>query len=147
MYLIAGVDAGIHVGYALLDLNGTLIKAGRKRDAGEEDIIRIINYFGTPSVIASDVSPPAKFASKIAARFNTRLFHPRKSMTVEEKRHIGKDILDPHIRDAYAAAVKAFRKYANRLRQIEKTDKKNKDELKHLLIQGTAIGKIISKRV
>ncbi len=145
MYLIVGLDAGIHVGYALLDLNGTLVKAGREREASEGDVIRIINRFGTPSIIASDVSPPARFVSKIAARFNTRLFHPRKSMSVEEKRRIGKDILDPHTRDAYAAAVKAFRKYANRLRQIEKTGRRDKEELKHLLIQGTAVGKITKK--
>ena len=145
LFIIAGVDPGITVGYAIIDLNGKVVKVGSLREGSEEDVIRIISCFGTPSLVAGDTAPPAGFVSKIAARFNVRLFHPRKSMTIEEKRHIAKEILNPHMRDACAAAIKAYRKYANRLRQIEKMKRKNSDELKHLLIQGKAIGKFIKK--
>ena len=147
MYIIAGVDAGINVGYAILDLNGKLVDTGCEKEANDEKVVQIISRVGIPSIIASDVSPPAHFVSKVAARFNLRLFHPRKNLSLEEKRHIAKEIMDPHIRDAYAATVKAYRKYANRLRQIEKMQTGfDKDNLKHQLIQGKAIGKLVKKK-
>ena len=146
VYVIAGVDAGINVGYAILDLNGKLLSAGCEKELNDEAVVKKISLVGIPSIIASDVSPPAHFVSKVAARFNARLFHPRKSLSMEEKRHIAKDIMEPHIRDAYAAAVKAYRKYANRLRQIEMMQRLDKDALKHQLIQGKAIGKLIKRK-
>ena len=86
------------------------------------------------------------FVQKIAARFHVKLFHPRKSLSQEQKRMIGREIVNPHIRDAYAAAVKAYRRYADRLRQIDRMDVPNRDELKHLVITGFPIGKILKKR-
>jgi len=65
-----------------------------------------------------------------------KVFSPSKSLTLKEKRIIGKNIVDAHVRDAYAAAIKAYRHYANRLRQIEK------EKLKHLVISGHAVGKL-----
>jgi hypothetical protein len=146
IYLIAGIDAGIKTGYAFLDLSGNLVCSGVEKDANDERIVRIISSIGSPSVIASDTSPPSHFVQKIAARFHVRLFHPRKSLSQEQKRMIGREIVNPHIRDAYAAAVKAYRRYGNRLRQIDRMDVPNRDELKHLVISGFPIGKVLKKR-
>ncbi len=77
---------------------------------------------------------------KIAARFNVRVFSPKESLTRVEKRIIGKGIDDVHIRDSYAAAVKAYRRYQNRLRQIEAMEVREKDELKKMVIIGEKIG-------
>lgn len=142
----------------MLDLSGNLVCSGVEKEANDERIVRIISSVGRPSVIASDTSPPSSFVQKVAARFHTKLFHPKKSLTQEEKRTIGKNINDPHVRDAYAAAVKAFRRYADRLRQIDNMDLDNieilsrgrdrrsrnvddHDSLKHLIIKGEPIGK------
>ena len=148
IYIIAGIDAGIKTGYALLDLSGNLVCSGVEKEANDERVVRIISSVGTASVIASDTCPPSHFVQKIAARFQTRLFHPRKSLSQEQKRMIGRDIANPHIRDAYAAAVKAYRRYADRLRQIERMDlsEGEKERLKHLVISGFPIGKIVKKR-
>ena len=56
-----------------------------------------------------------------------------------EKREIGRGIDDVHIRDSYAAAVKAFRRYQNRLRQIDAMEVEGKDELKRMVIVGKKI--------
>ncbi len=143
MYLIVGLDAGIKTGYVLLNLDGEIIASGVEKEASHERIVKIISDIGTPSLIATDVSRPPHFIRKVAARFHAKIFHPRKSITVEEKKSLGKRIVDPHIRDAYSAAVKAHRHYANRFRQVDKMkiSKKEKDKLKHLLIRGKAIGK------
>ena len=144
LHLIIGVDPGINVGYAALDLNGKLIASGCVRDANEEDIVRIISKYGIPSIVGSDVSPPPYFVCKVAARFNVRVNCPRESMTTDEKKEIGKDIADPHTRDAYSAAIKAYRNYANRLRQIDSIETNlDKDKLKNLIIQGAPIAKVI----
>ncbi|MBS3067365.1 DUF460 domain-containing protein [Candidatus Micrarchaeota archaeon] len=144
MYVIVGIDAGINVGYAVLDLNGALVAAGVEKEANDETIVRIVAKIGIPSLVASDVSPAPSFVSKVAARFNVRVFTPNKSMTADEKRLIGSNIIDPHIRDAYAAAVKAYRNYANRLRQVDKLGTlEDKNKLKHLIIQGQALAKIL----
>ncbi len=143
-YVIVGIDAGINVGYAVLDLNGALVAAGVEKEANDETIVKMISQVGIPSLVASDVHPPSSFVSKVAARFNVKVFYPQKSMTIDEKRLISRNILDPHIRDAYAAAVKAYRNYANRLRQVDKLGTlEDKNRLKHLIIQGQALTKIL----
>lgn len=76
----------------------------------------------------------------MAARLNARVFSPKESLTKLEKRDIGKEIDDVHMRDSYAAAVKAYRRYQNRLRQIEHMNVQNKEELKKMIIIGKRIG-------
>ena len=143
MYLIVGLDAGIKTGYVILNLNGEIITSGVEKEASHERIVKIISDIGTPSLIATDVARPPRFIQKVGARFNAKVFSPQKSILVEEKKQIGKGIVDPHIRDSYSAAVKAYRHYANRFRQVDKKkiDTQEKDKLKHLLIRGKPIGK------
>ncbi len=143
IYIIVGIDAGINTGYAVLDLNGRLVGSGCEKEASDKRIVKAISRLGVPVLIASDTSPPSHFVQKIAARFNVRVFSPKESLSRLEKRSIGKGMDDVHIRDAYAAAVKAYRRYQNRLRQIEAMDVKNKEELKRMVIVGERIaGKI-----
>jgi predicted RNase H-like nuclease (RuvC/YqgF family) len=138
--VIVGIDPGIKTGYSVLDLNGELIASGCEKEASDERIIKIISKVGIPVLIASDTSPPSSFVQKLAARLNAKVFSPKQSLTKLEKREIGKGIDDPHMRDSYAAAVKAYRRYANRLRQIEAMDVADKDELKRMIIVGKRIG-------
>ena len=126
-------------------MNGELIASGCVKEAGDEQVIRLIMKTGKPVIIASDTSPPSHFVQKIAARFNIRVFHPKESMTQAEKKIIGRGIVNPHIRDSYAAAVKAYRRYANRLRQIENMDAQNKEELKRMAIVGKRISDAIEE--
>ena len=139
IYTIVGVDAGIHVGYAVLNLSGKLVASGTLKGASSEKLIEVIFSFGIPLLIAADTSPPSHFVQKVSARLNVKLFHPQESMSKVEKKQIAKDIDDPHIRDSYSAAVKAYRKYQNRLRQIDSSSHSNKEELKKFVIIGERI--------
>jgi predicted RNase H-like nuclease (RuvC/YqgF family) len=130
----------------MLDLSGNLVCSGVEKEANHERIVKIISSVGSPSLIASDTSPPSHFVQKVAARYQLKLFHPKRSLSKEQKRIIGRDIFDPHIRDAYAAAVKAYRRYADRLRQIDCMDVPDRDTLKHMVITGYPIGKVLKKR-
>ena len=113
--------------------------SGCKKEASDEKIVNIISKVGVPVLIASDTSPPSHFVQKIAARLNVKVFSPKESLTKLEKRAIGKDIDDVHIRDAYAAAVKAYRRYQNRLRQIDSMPVAGKEELKKMVMTGKRI--------
>jgi hypothetical protein len=139
IYVIVGIDPGIKTGYAVLDLAGRLVASGCEKEASDERIIRAISEAGVPVLVASDTRPPSHFVQKVAARLNVRVFAPRESMTKIEKKEIGSIIDDAHIRDSYAAAVKAYRKYQNRLRQIDKMDVSGKEELKRMVIVGQKI--------
>lgn len=139
-HIIAGIDPGATVGIAILDLSGRRI-ALRSTNGGMADAVRLIESFGTPSLIATDVSPPPEAAQKIASYFSCRLFYPRQNVREEEKRAIarGSPIQNNHERDAYAASVLAYRSHANKLRQIDAlADLKqgDKDRIKHLMLRG-----------
>ncbi|MEW6723059.1 MAG: DUF460 domain-containing protein [Candidatus Micrarchaeota archaeon] len=139
MYVIVGIDPGIKTGFAVLDLSGRLVGSGCEKEASDERIVGLVSRYGIPVLVAADTHPPSHFVQKIAARLNVRVFSPKESMTKLEKKTIGALIEDVHIRDSYAAAVKAYRKYANRLRQIDSMDVSGKEELKRMVIRGERI--------
>ncbi len=139
MFVIAGIDPGIKTGYAVLDLDGRLVSCGCVKEASDEALVRIISAAGIPVLIASDTSPPSHFVQKIASRLNVRVCSPRESMSRLEKRRIGAEIGDPHVRDAYAAAVKAYRRFQNRLRQIDADGIGGKEERKRMALTGRRV--------
>ncbi len=142
MYLIIGIDPGLNVGYAALDLNGILVDAGVVKYKNSDKVVGIIAAMGIPLLAACDVAKPPHFVKKIARRFAIKVHCPSKNLTQEEKQVMTKDALDPHIRDAYAAAIKAYRKYSNRFKRINKVYPEKSEEYKRLVIEGKAVGKI-----
>ncbi|MFH0737137.1 MAG: DUF460 domain-containing protein [Candidatus Micrarchaeota archaeon] len=138
-----GIDPGIKTGYAILDLDGRLVGSGCEKEASDERIVKAVSSVGIPVLVAADTHPPSHFVQKVAARLNVRVFSPRESMSKLEKRRIGASIADVHTRDAYAAAVKAYRHYANRLRQIDRMDAPGKEELKKMAITGVRLSDVL----
>jgi predicted RNase H-like nuclease (RuvC/YqgF family) len=96
-------------------------------------------------IVASDTSPPSHFIRKISARLGAKIFYPRKSLSQFEKRRIGAGFVNPHIRDAYSAAIKALRRYSNRFRQIDAMGREDSDELKKIAISGKRVMEEIRK--
>lgn len=141
-----GLDAGINSACALLNLNGQIIYSSSQKEANESKIVELISSIGIPLIVASDTSPPSHFVEKVAARFNVKVFSPKKSLTKEEKRLMAGQISDPHIRDSLAAAKKAYRKFENKLRQIDATnyDASMKKELKKFAILGKRLSDLKS---
>lgn len=142
MYLIIGIDPGLNVGYSALDLNGKLVGAGVVKYKNSDKIVGIVANIGIPLLVGCDVAKAPHFVKTIARRFNVKVHCPSKNMTQEEKQIIAKDSMDPHIRDAYAAAIKAYRKYSNRFKRIDKLYPEKSEEYKRLIIEGKAVGKI-----
>ncbi len=114
-----------------------------KKNAKAEEMLEEIRKVGIPVLLASDTSPPPHFVKKMAAMLNVKLIYPKESMRREEKKELGRRIKNEHIRDSYAAAIKAYRRYANRLRQIERMEREDREELKRMVIEGKRIGEVV----
>ena len=128
---------------AAIGLDGRKV-ALRSTMGGFSDAARIIETFGTPSLVACDTNPAPEAALRLASYFSCRLFVPRESVREDDKRSVarGAGTSNTHERDAYCAAVFAYREHANKLRQIDALEGLTHDErdrIKHLLLRGVRV--------
>ena len=142
-HIIVGLDPGATFGMAAIGLDGRKV-AMRSTMGGFSDAARIIETFGTPSLVACDTNPAPEAALRLASYFSCRLFVPRESVREEDKRQVarGAGTSNTHERDAYCAAVFAYRAHANKLRQIDALADLTHDErdrIKHLLLRGVRV--------
>ncbi len=140
-HVIVGIDPGSTIGVAILDLSGNKLSTGSFSGGGISEAVSFIEKNGTPSLIACDVFPAPDFASKLASYFSCRLHSPARNIREEDKRLVarGAGVENNHERDAYCAAVFAFRAHANKLRQIDSLDEfpsEDKEKVKHLILKG-----------
>ena len=118
--MIAGVDAGATTAYAVLTLEGEVIRIASKKDAGNEFLISGISNSGTPVFIASDTNPPNDTARRLKRAFACRLYYPRKSLSTVDKEMLCKSykVRNAHERDALSAAIKCANEISSKMRQL-----------------------------
>ncbi|WP_456422263.1 DUF460 domain-containing protein [Thermococcus sp.] len=152
--VIVGIDPGITVGIAVIDLNGNVVALHSERNMPVGEVFRFISEIGHPVVVATDVSPAPGFVEKIARSFKANLFVPRESLRIDEKnellRNLGIKVEDDHQRDALAAAYKAYLRLKPKLEHVEARLReagliKRADEVKALVIQGYNLGEAMQK--
>ncbi|NYZ79146.1 DUF460 domain-containing protein [Candidatus Micrarchaeota archaeon] len=144
--MIVGIDPGTTIGYAIFDLDMNPLLIGSKREMSKEELADMIRKKGKPSLLACDVNPAPDLLLKLASYFNTRIFIPEKDMGDREKSKLvkGMEFSNEHEMDAAAAAMKAFRFYENKLRQIDRVLKEKgisgkAGEIKHLVLNNTSL--------
>ncbi len=144
--MIVGIDPGTTIGYAIFDLEMNPVLIGSKREMSKEELAGIIRKKGKPSLLACDVNPAPDLLLKLASYFNTRIFIPEKDMGDREKSELvkGMEFSNEHEMDAAASAMKAFRFYENKLRQIDRILKEKglsgkAGEIKHLVLNNTSL--------
>ena len=142
-HIIVGIDPGATFGIASVGLDGRKLSL-RSTMGGFSDAARIIETLGTPSLVACDTNPAPEAALRLASYFSCRLFVPRESVREEDKRQVarGAGTSNTHERDAYCAAVFAYRAHANKLRQIDalsELEHGEKERIKHLLLRGVRV--------
>lgn len=158
--IIVGFDPGLTAGIAILDLSGNLIAVKSCKEISKAEIIKYIIGYGKTILVATDVYPPPKMVKKLATTLNSKIFSPDKTFTVSSKIELVESYLNEisatkypenaHERDALAAAIKTYKHYQNKLRQIEKRAEKLElsfgevDEVKRMVILGTPISKAIN---
>jgi len=161
-YLIVGVDPGISTGIAALDLEGRPVLALSRRGIDREEVVELIRRHGVPVLVATDVNPAPEFARKLAGMLRVPLYTPPSSLSVEEKREIFeayassypglRRVSDSHVRDALAAAVKAYRAYQSKLRQVESYLNRigpdlDHEEIKAAVIRGKSLAEAVEKAI
>ncbi|NJE30165.1 DUF460 domain-containing protein [Thermococcus sp. 18S1] len=152
--IIVGIDPGITVGIAAIDLNGRIVALHSQRNMPIGEVFRFISDVGHPVIVATDVSPAPGFVEKIARSFKANLFVPRESLRVQDKnellRDLGITVEDDHQRDALAAAYKAYLRLKPKLEHVDARLReagliKKSDEVKALVIQGYNLGEAMQK--
>jgi predicted RNase H-like nuclease (RuvC/YqgF family) len=114
--VILGIDPGMSVGVAILDLAGTPLLVKSFKTPDRELILRTILSIGRPLLVAVDVAKPPELVEKIASMLDAILYTPEQDLSVEEKnsltsRYVERynvELEDSHARDALAAAIKAY---------------------------------------
>jgi len=89
----------------------------------EPRLYRFAQGYGSPVVVATDVSDPPDAVKRLCSTFGAKLFLPPEDMGVEEKRELvrrfGVHVKTTHERDAVAAAIKAYTFYSKLLDSIK----------------------------
>ena len=119
--LILGFDPGTTVGYALLDLEGNLIKANSTKEHTFSSLLLEITNYGRIIIVAADKHKSPHAAAKIASSIGAKLILPNKDLSADEKRILAKDysVKNIHESDALAAALHAYKNLKPRLQKIE----------------------------
>ncbi len=140
--MIVGIDAGKTAAVACIALDGKFIHAAHKTFGGYDWMVSEIREIGIPSVIATDKIRPNALVRRVNAAFNSRLSLPDRDLQLQEKRQIAKaaNLKNRHEQDAYAAAIKAYYRYANKLNQANRSIAGMGSEL-----HDTIMAKIITK--
>ncbi len=161
--IIVGIDPGMSVGLAVIDLNGNLLTLKTMRRASRSEIVEEILNHGYPVIIATDVNPPPKSVVRIAGMFDSKLMVAKYDMKADEKKRIVADyeelkgirVESSHERDSLAAALKVYYRVKNlvskaRLRAKEEGLSSEIDRILTKVLKGTpisvAIDEILAER-
>jgi len=159
-YLIVGIDPGVTLGLALLDLSGRPVLLSSYKEFDRTEIISVVERSGVPVLMATDVRSVPEAVKKLAAAFNVPIFSPPQDLSTMEKHEIaqsyaakyGVKIPDTHVRDALAAAVKAYRSVEQKLAQAESYLSRigldlSKDMIKVAIIRGKTIAEALEEEI
>ncbi|MET1159949.1 MAG: DUF460 domain-containing protein [Thermoprotei archaeon] len=126
--LILGVDPGVSIGIAVLDLNGIPLLVHSSKNIDRSDIVEMLIQFGEVVVVATDTAHPPELVRKLASSLNAVLYTPGQDLTTEEKQSIVNklkerypwlEVQDAHERDALAAAYKAYTYIIDKVKSID----------------------------
>lgn len=111
--LIAGIDPGATVGYAVLDTNGKLVAARQAKELDRDAVVSELSALGKVIIVATDKSKVPSFVSEVATRLGAKVSFPVQDLLVSDKREITKsgDYNGHHEMDALAAAIVALKRH------------------------------------
>lgn len=112
MLLIVGLDPGTTTAYAVLDIDGKLIKAKSHKDFGLSPVISEIVELGKAVVVGTDKKKVPNFVELFSMKTGARIISPDEDLKISDKRDAVRNfnISDEHQNDAIASAFFAFRK-------------------------------------
>ncbi len=151
--IIVGIDPGMTSAIGILDMKGNFKHVESLKDYSVSDLVNLISDLGHPAIIATDVNPVPSKVEKISRMFDSKLFIPKESLSIQKKKdlieELNVEIEDDHQMDALAAAKNAFNSYRPKFSNIEaklsEELKEKSGEIKFMVLKGTTIEKSIKK--
>jgi hypothetical protein len=121
MKLIVGVDPGTTVGFAVLDLDGKVIKIGSEKELSLDRLVSKITKLGTVIIVGCDKAKIPSFVQDFATKFHAKIISPKSDTAVVEKRSLTEKYKhsNAHEMDALSSAIFAFKKVQALLRKIK----------------------------
>jgi len=139
--LIAGVDPGTTLGYAVIGINKRLIKIGSSKQLDLSSLIKIIAGIGNILIVGTDKKRIPDFVEKFSRKIGARVIPPKNDLKIKEKKAITAEyeIKNSHEMDALASALFAYKEILPLLKKIDsylKIKKKERfsNEVKELLL-------------
>lgn len=119
--LIAGIDPGTTLGYALLDLEGKVVKINSSKQLEMSSLIMEMIKEGRVIVIGTDKGKVPKFVEKVASKIGAKTVGPEQDLRVDDKRELtkGYEFGNEHEKDALASAIYAFKRVRALLRKVD----------------------------
>ncbi len=131
-FLVAGIDVGVHVGIALIDIDGNIALLESLRSPTLSGVLETILRHGNVFSVSTDKQKMPSRAKKIASALGAREVSPAKNLTNKKKRILiedflgdGKIPLDSHAKAALAAAIFGYRKCTPKLKKLREKLEKN----------------------
>jgi uncharacterized protein len=138
--LIAGIDPGTTTGFAVVDTEGRLVKAGSAKGLGLNKLVAELTKLGRILAAGTDKKKCPLIIQKFAARTGARIITPKQDLTSKEKDSI--DAANGHQKDAVAAAYVAYKELKPLLTKIRVlSDRQKKTDMIKEVAERVIIGK------
>ena len=138
--LIAGIDPGETKSYALIDIEGRVVKINSSKKLNLESLVSELLGYGKIILVGTDVNPCPRFVKKVAGALKAQVYVPEENLRVKRKRQVNNEFIrdnkvklvrDKHQKDALAIALLALKSVKPLFNKIELHLIQNKKE--HLL--------------
>ena len=129
--LIAGIDSGLNVGIALIDIDGRLVCIEGLRSAAYSDVIKEIMDYGSVIAVSTDKTIASKSIKSIASSISAELVLPKRNLTKKKKRLLiddftkhnknennSEDRLNSHEKSALASAIYAYKRFVPKMKKL-----------------------------
>ncbi len=143
---ILGVDPGTTTGYAMLDIEGNLLRLKSARDLSVEKLLQEISDAGKVIVVGVDVKHSPRYVERICRILGAKLVSPGEDVKEGYKDRITENfrIKDDHQRDALASALLAYNEVKEMFRKVDQRLKERgkehvSDEVKLLALKGFSV--------
>lgn len=129
--LILGIDPGTTLAYALLNLNGKLIKLRSSKQFSFSSLLYELTKYGKIIIIGTDKKTTPKITEKLAAKLGSKIITPEKDLLIKQKKKLTKNYepKNKHQRDALASAIFAYKRIKTLLKKSEDRLRKNNKQL------------------
>jgi len=120
MKLIAGIDPGTTVGWAVFDLTGRFVAAGSRKELDLDSLVAKLTSIGKIIIVGSDKAKIPSFVQEAATKLGAKVIGPLQDIRVDEKRKMTSEhsFNNSHEMDALASALLAFKKVNPLLNKI-----------------------------